>query len=136
MAELTHSLKNVPLFAGLSDRDLERLGSRMRQRRFDQGDTIVTEGEGGVGFFIIDDGTATVSVGGESVRTLGPGDYFGEMALIDGGRRSATIVADTELVCRGMTAWEFRPLVQGDPDIAWPLIEALVARLRQAEQRG
>jgi CRP/FNR family transcriptional regulator len=70
------------------------------------------------------------------VGTLGPGDYFGEIALIDNGPRSATIVATTDLRCRGMTAWEFRPFVQEHPEMAWHLLESLVARLREAEERA
>jgi CRP/FNR family cyclic AMP-dependent transcriptional regulator len=134
--ELTETLKSVPLFAGVSDRELGRIAERMSERTVPQGAAITAEGESGIGFFVIEDGTATVSVGGETVRTLGAGDHFGDIALIDGGPRSATIVADSDLRCRGMTAWEFRPLVQEHPEMAWTLLETLAARLRQAEQRA
>ena len=136
MPELAETLKSVPLFAGVSDSELGRIAERMSERTVAKGGAITAEGESGVGFFIIEDGTATVSVGGETVRTLGPGDHFGDIALIDSGPRSATIVAETDLRCRGMTAWEFRPLVQEHPEMAWTLLETLAARLRQAEQRG
>jgi CRP/FNR family cyclic AMP-dependent transcriptional regulator len=108
----------------------------MAERTFPEGHTTTTEGQGGVGFFVIEDGNAAVSIRGAIVRTLGPGDYFGEIALIDNGPRSATIVATTDLRCRGMTAWEFRPFVQEHPEVAWPLLETLVARLREAEERA
>jgi CRP-like cAMP-binding protein len=108
----------------------------MKERTFAAGDTVTTEGEGGVGFFVVEDGNATVSVRGSTVGTLGPGDHFGEIALIDKGPRSATIVADSDLRCRGMTAWEFRPLIQEHSEMAWPLLEALVARLRESEGRA
>jgi CRP/FNR family cyclic AMP-dependent transcriptional regulator len=134
--ELTETLKSVPLFAGVSDSELGRIAERMSERTVPQGQAITAEGESGIGFFVIEDGTATVSVGGETVRTLGAGDHFGDIALIDGGPRSATIVADTDLRCRGMTAWEFRPLVQEHPEMAWTLLETLASRLRQAEQRA
>jgi CRP/FNR family cyclic AMP-dependent transcriptional regulator len=136
MAEVTETLGRVPLFKKVPKKELQRLARALKERIFPQGHTITTEGEGGVGFFVIEEGTATITRGGETVRTLGPGDYFGEIALIDQGPRSATIVADTELRCHGMTAWEFRPLVQTHPEIAWPLLETLVARLRDAERRA
>ena len=136
MADITESLKAVPLFAGISDRELGRIAERMSERSIAQGESITAEGQSGVGFFVIEDGTATVSVGGETVRSLGPGDYFGEIALIDSGPRSATIVADSDLRCRGMSAWEFGPLVQEHPEMAWTLLQTLAARLREAEQRS
>jgi CRP/FNR family transcriptional regulator len=76
------------------------------------------------------------SIGGEVIRNLGPGDWFGEVALIDEGKRTATIVAGTDLRCRGMTAWEFRPFVHSHPEVAWPLLQTLAARLREAQARG
>jgi len=91
------------------------------------------EGSGGAAFFIIDSGEATVSSKGVQLATLGPGDYFGEIALIDGGPRSATVTAATDLVCYGLTFWEFRPLVEKNSAIAWKLLQALAKRLRAAE---
>jgi CRP/FNR family cyclic AMP-dependent transcriptional regulator len=136
MAEISNSLSRVPIFAGLGHKDLKQLGERMSERTFKEGDTITEQGQRGVGFFVIEEGNATVSVKGEIVRTLGPGEWFGEIALIDDGPRSATIVAGTDLRCRGMTAWEFRPFVQERPEVAWPLLETLAARLREAETRN
>ena len=135
MTEVLDAIRRVPLFTSLPERQLKRVVNVMVERLFPAGETITTEGGGGVGFFVIEAGTATVSQGGETIRTLGTGDYFGEIALIDDGPRSATIVADTELRCRGMTAWQFRPLVQENAEIAWPLLEAVTARLREAEAR-
>jgi CRP/FNR family transcriptional regulator len=97
---------------------------------------ITTEGRSGVGFFLIEDGNATVSLRGEIVRTLGPGDHFGEIALIDEGPRSATVTASTDLRCRGLAAWEFKSFVQEHPEVAWPLLETLASRLRDAEERS
>lgn len=136
MADVVEAIRRVPLFEGLPRKELERVAGNLAERTFPQGETITVEGEGGVGFFVIEEGAATVSVGGEEVRTLGPGDYFGDIALIDKGPRSATIVATTELRCHGMTAWQFRPLVQTHPEIAWPLLEALAGKLREAEARA
>jgi CRP/FNR family transcriptional regulator len=136
MAELVESLKSVSLFAGVRDKELGRLARAMRESRFNEGDAVTTEGRSGVGFFLIEEGNATVSLRGEIVRTLGPGDHFGEIALIDEGPRSATVTATTDLRCRGLAAWEFKAFVQEHPEVAWPLLETLASRLRDAEERG
>jgi CRP-like cAMP-binding protein len=95
--------------------------------------TITKEGTGGAAFFVIESGRATVSVGGQQRATLSEGDYFGEIALIDEGARSATVTAETELVCYGLTYWGFRPLVQQNATIAWNLLQTLARRLRTAQ---
>jgi CRP-like cAMP-binding protein len=133
MAEVEERLAQVPLFSGIKPKELNKLGKRMTERTFREGEEIMTEGKSGIGFFVIEDGNATVSVGGKIVRTLGPGEHFGEVALIDSGPRSATIVASTDLRCRGMSAWEFKPFVEEHPEVAWALLETLVSRLREAE---
>ena len=127
-------LQRVPLFADFERRDLERLARSFKERTFGAGTTIASEGKGGAGFFVIEEGEATVSVHGADRDKLGPGDYFGEIALIDDGSRSATVTADTELRCYGLTAWEFRPLVEGNAAIAWKLLETMAKRLRAAQQ--
>jgi CRP-like cAMP-binding protein len=127
-------LQRVPLFADFERRDLQRLARSFKERTFRAGSTIASEGKGGAGFFVIEDGEATVSVHGADRGKLGPGDYFGEIALIDDGSRSATVTADTELRCYGLTAWEFRPLVEGNAAIAWKLLETMAKRLRAAQQ--
>ena len=127
MADVEETLGRVPLFPGVKPKELKKLAERMQERSFAEGDTITTEGESGVGFFVIEDGNATVSIDGKIIRTLGPGEYFGEIALIDSGPRSATIVATTDLRCRGMTAWEFRPFVEEHPEVAWSMLETLAS---------
>ena len=134
--DLVESLKRVPIFAGVRDKELGRLAKAMRESRFNEGEAITTEGRTGVGFFLIEDGNATVSLRGEIVRTLGPGEHFGEIALIDEGPRSATVTATTDLRCRGLAAWEFKAFVQEHPEVAWPLLETLASRLRDAEERN
>ncbi len=136
MADVVETLGGVPLFQGVKKKELKKLAGRMQERSFDEGEAITTQGKSGIGFFVIEDGNATVSVDGEIVRTLGPGEYFGEVALIDSGPRSATIVATTDLRCQGLTAWEFRPFVEGHPEVAWPMLETLASRLRDAQQRS
>jgi CRP/FNR family cyclic AMP-dependent transcriptional regulator len=136
MAEVMDTLRDVPLFAGLSDKELKRVADNMVERTFSDGQEITSQDARGNWFFVIEEGTASVSKNGETVRNLGPGDYFGEIALIDRGARSATIIANGELRCQGLSAIAFRPLVQTHPEIAWPLLEALVERLRDAETRA
>jgi pyruvate,water dikinase len=126
-------IERVPLFANMSPRDVEGIAALFKERRFAAGETVTKEGAGGAAFFLIESGEAIVSVGGRQRSTLAKGDYFGEMALIDEGARSATITAGTELVCYGLTYWEFRPLVQQNATIAWNLLQTLVKRLRNAE---
>ena len=129
-------IARVPLFAGLERRELERIANSFKERRVTAGSPIASEGQSGAGFFIITDGTAKVTVGGNERASLGPGDYFGEIALIDAGTRSATITAETDMTCYGLTQWEFRPIVESESRIAWKLLQALAQKLRAAEQRS
>src|SRR6187401_2808040 len=99
-------IRRIPLFSDLTDRELMAVAGSMKERTFKAGDTVMQEGKGGVGFFVIDEGTATVSVGGGERGKLGSGDYFGEIALIADIDRTATIIADGDLRCYGMTFWD------------------------------
>jgi len=129
------AVQRVPLFAELDRREVEQIARLFKQRHFSAGETVVMEGSGGAAFFLIDSGEATVSVAGNERSTLQQGDYFGEIALIDEGTRSATITASTDLVCYGLTFWEFRPLVLGNAEIGWKLLQSLAKKLRAAELR-
>ena len=129
-------LQRVPLFAELEPRELERLSGSFKERIFGSGETVATEGEGGAGFFVIESGEAVVRVGGDERGRLGPGDYFGDIAMIDQGDRTATIEAESDLMTYGLTFWDFRPLVESDARIAWPLLQAMAKRLRAAEAEG
>jgi CRP-like cAMP-binding protein len=131
----TELIQKVPLFADLDKNELDMLTRSFKERTFQAGQTVAEEGSGGVGFFVIADGTAKVVVHGQERGTLGPGDYFGEIALIDEGARSATITAESDLRCYGLTSWEFRPLVEMNASIAWKLLQAMAKQLRAAEQR-
>ena len=127
-------LRRVPLFADLSRRESQQIARLFKERRFAEGETVVREGSGGAAFFLVDSGEATVSVAGKQRATLKPGDYFGEIALIDEGARMATITASSELVCYGLTYWDFRPLVQENGAIGWKLLQSLAKKLRDAHQ--
>ena len=131
----TEMLSTVPLFSGLERRDLERIADSFKERKYSAGDTIAGEGQGGAGFFVIEEGTARVTVQDQERGTLGPGDYFGEIALIDEGARTATVTADSDMTCYAMTFWEFRPIVETDARIAWKLVQALAHKLRESEAR-
>lgn len=130
---LGESLGQVSLFADLAPADRDAIAGLCTERVFAAGETVTKEGSDAAAFYLIDAGTATVSVRGAFRRTLGPGQYFGEIALVDQGARSATVTADTELVCRGITLWDFRPLVQNSPSIAWTLLRTLARMLRERD---
>ena len=136
MAAPQELVQQVPLFSSLGKKELQTLANSMKERIFDPGDTISKEGQSGVGFFIIEDGEASVTVGGDELRTLGSGDYFGEVALIDDGARTATITAKTELKTYGITSWEFRPLIEQNAELAWKMLQTMAKRLREAEKRS
>jgi CRP-like cAMP-binding protein len=121
----TNLLENVPLFSDLKGKDLKRLSQAMHERRADAGETVTEEGKKGVGFFVIESGTARVTVNGQEKRTLGPGDYFGEIALISDVPRTATVTAETPLRCWGLAPWDFRPLVENNATIAWKLLDSI-----------
>jgi CRP-like cAMP-binding protein len=127
--DATQLLQRVPLFSGLDPRELETIARTVHERTFEAGDTVAQQGEGGVGFFVIRDGEAKVEIDGSEIRRLGPGDHFGEIALIAEGPRTATVTAESQLRCYGLTPWEFRPLVQTNASIAWKLLQALAQRL-------
>jgi CRP/FNR family transcriptional regulator, cyclic AMP receptor protein len=125
--------QRVPMFEHLSDKELKTLAANFTERSFQTGQELTSEGQGAAGFFVIETGEADVAVDGDPRRTLGPGDYFGEIALIDGGRRTATVTAVSDGKCYGLTPWQFRPLVEEHGTIAWTLLEALAAKIRELE---
>ena len=136
MAAPRELLRSVPLFAELDDKHLDQLADEFSKRTFSSGDTIATEGEGGRTFFVIEDGHATVSINGRDVGALGPGDSFGEIALIDREPRSASITAATDMTAYMLPIWSFRPIVESSPEMLWTLLEGLAGRLRAAEHRA
>jgi len=127
------ALPGVALFAGLDEEEVAAVARLFKVRRFGAGETVIREGSGGAAFFLIDSGEAIVSIRGVERGTLGPGDYFGEIALIDEGQRMATITAASDLVCHGLTYWEFKPWVQRNGTIGWKLLESMAGMLRDAQ---
>jgi CRP/FNR family cyclic AMP-dependent transcriptional regulator len=136
MSQLAEDLAHVPLFSDLNKRQLRKLSSGFKEKSFSPGRTVVREGHmDGVGFFVIAEGTAAVSVGGSNVATIGPGEYFGELAMITEKARGATVTAETPLRCLVMTFWEFRRLAKSDPDISWKLVQHLAGMLTEDRAR-
>jgi CRP-like cAMP-binding protein len=130
--ETVSRLANVPLFSECSQRDLQTISRVVREITHGAGTVIAREGDPGVGLFIILDGTADVSIGGRKKASLGPGDFFGEIALLDGGPRTATVTAKTDVTLLGLTEWVFRGLMVEHPSIALKTLQQMAARLRGA----
>jgi len=124
MTDVVDLLASVPLFSSLDRKELQRLAKDFSERTFPAGAVVVREGdEHGVGFFVVVEGEGIVTVGGKEVDRVGPGSYFGEVALISDRKRTATITASTELKTLVMTFWDFRAFVKGDAEVAWKLLE-------------
>ena len=137
MSTALEAIDRCALFASLSVKERKKLADDLRERRYSAGDEMTSEDQGGVGFFIIGEGTADVSVGGDThAKRLGPGDAFGEMALITGLHRSARITAESDVQCWVLSQWHFKPLVLEHPQLAWALLETLALRVRETQLRG
>ncbi|MCW3032727.1 MAG: family transcriptional regulator, cyclic receptor protein [Solirubrobacteraceae bacterium] len=133
MAVELEYLRNVRFLAPLKDRDMQRLADSMREHSVAAGKAIVTQGDGAIAFFVLLDGNATVTVDGKVRRTLGPGDHFGEIALVlPDTARTATVTADTDVRLGAMTSWNFKPFIAEHPEVTWPLLETLAQRLADA----
>lgn len=137
MAARADLLAASPLFSHLSPKTLETIARPMAERTFPAGAEIVTEGEGGIGFFVITAGKAEVVHPGENAprATLGPGAAFGEIALLDGGPRSATVRAATAVTCLILTRWDFLAALRSDAEMGVELAEAMAKRIRDLEAR-
>jgi CRP-like cAMP-binding protein len=130
-------LAGVPLFSMLPEQEVAELARRAHELTVPAGTVVTDVDKAGVSFGVIVDGQATVNVGGRPVRTLGPGDYFGEMAVIDESfrYRSAKITAETELRCLMFAKWGFRHFAMSHPQTVWALLEVMAQRVRDAESR-
>src|ERR1700674_5025480 len=126
-------LKSAKLFTGLPDKELKSIEKELKLITQPAGHDIVVKGGSGVGFMIITAGTVTVTTSQGKQRKLGPGDSFGEMALLDHGGRSASIKADTEVTMATIPEWNFKSFLKEHPEVAYRLLQALSQRVRQAE---
>jgi CRP/FNR family transcriptional regulator, cyclic AMP receptor protein len=125
-------LSEVPIFSELTKKELEALSRNAKEVRHREGAVLAREGESGLGFFLIVDGTATVSVGGRPRKKMREGDFFGEISLLDNGPRTATVTAETPVQLLGLTQWGFKRLVEGNPGIATKMLKTMASRLRAA----
>jgi CRP/FNR family cyclic AMP-dependent transcriptional regulator len=126
-------LKQAKLLQGLPDSELRSLQKQVKMVKHPAGQHIMVRGDGGVGFMIITDGTVTVTTVKGKDRKLGPGDSFGEMALLDQEGRSASVTADTEVTLATIPEWNFKPFLKEHPEVAYRLLQTLSRRVRQAE---
>lgn len=127
-------IRSVPLFSEYGDKELQRVAAIAKEVEFPAGKVIAKQGESGVGFHMIAEGEATVSVDGVDHATLGPGSYFGEISLIDGGLRSATVTAATDMKTVSLTSWDFNALLDQFPELTRTLLIQLCRRLRTVEK--
>ena len=126
------ALAKVPLFSGLDAKHLDKLAKDFSERRFDAGSVVVRQGDDhSVGFFVIANGEAAVSIDGKEVGMLHAGDEFGAIALISDRVRTATVTAKTDLVTYVMTLWDFRSFVQADNEVSWKLLQQLAGMLHR-----
>jgi CRP/FNR family transcriptional regulator, cyclic AMP receptor protein len=131
----TESLRRVPLFSGLDRKELELLAKLAKEQRYETGATIVKSGAGGHGLYIIKEGNVSVVRDGQKVASMGPGQFFGEISVLDGGPRTADVKADTDTVCLTLISWEIKPLLMDNAAISYKMLLEMVKRLRsQAPQ--
>ncbi len=123
----------VPFFSGLDDKKRKSIASQGKELSYKAGDTIVDEGAMGVGFYLILDGKAEVRKGGRILATLGKGQFFGEMSLIDEQPRSADVVAVSPTKCWALSSWAFASMVKTNPEIPMTMLKEMVKRLRAAQ---
>ena len=126
-------LTAIDLFAGLSKRDAKKFLARSREVTHAKGKRVTGEGDPGYGFHLILTGRATVSQDGRTIRTLGEGDYFGEISMIDGRPRSATVTVDEDVRALALDHADFEKLLDEQPDVARGMLKTLCSRLREAE---
>ncbi len=130
----TELLSKVPIFSELSKKELQGIADAVKEVTHEQGAVLAREGDSGIGFFLIVDGTARAEVGGRARTRMGPGDFFGEISLLDGGPRTATVIAETSLTTLGLTQWVFKSLVENNPSIASKMLKVMASRLRSSSK--
>jgi CRP-like cAMP-binding protein len=128
-------LAHVPLFAGCSPENIERLADASGEQRFAPGQLIVKQGQVGNGLFLVVSGEVRVTAGDGDLARLGPGETLGELSVIDQQPRSATAIAEGETVCLALASWDLIAMLERDPSLAMNLLRTLASRLRQADAR-
>ncbi len=131
---VTELLSQVPIFEGLSKKELQTIAASGKEVTHRDGSVLAREGDSGVGFFLITQGSAKVDVGGRSRGTLREGDFFGEISLLDQGPRTATVTAAGEVTTFGLTSWVFKRLIEQNPSIASKMLKVMAQRLRSSSK--
>lgn len=127
-------LAAVPLFKGLSKKELQLVARLAKEQRYAKGTNIVEMGAPGHGLYIITTGAASVLRDGRTVARLKPGDFFGEVAMLDAGARTATVQADADTVCLTLASWEIKPLLMDHAGITYKMLQEVVRRLREGQR--
>ncbi len=127
-------LAKASLWSGLDKKDLKFIAKMSKEREYDAGSTIVEKGEGGVGFYLILNGLVEIKSNGTTLAKLGPGQFFGEMSVIDNQPRSANVVAVEPSKCLILSAWSFNALITEHPKIALKILQEFVRRLRDTNK--
>jgi CRP-like cAMP-binding protein len=126
----TESLRKVPMFSGLDKKELDMLGKLIKEQSYGPGATIVKSGAGGHGLYIIKEGQVSIIQNGRTVATMGPGQFFGEISVLDGGLRTADVRADADTVCLTLISWEVKPLLMENASLTYKMLLEMVKRLR------
>jgi CRP-like cAMP-binding protein len=134
--ELEQRMTTIPLLAGLNGRVRKRLVAVGKQRTYAANEAIVEEDQVGTALYIVLSGSVRVERGGTEIGRLGSGDFFGELALIEQHARSASVIANEETECLLFPAWEFTALLAEHPEIAVPIMKALIDRIHRREHHG
>jgi CRP-like cAMP-binding protein len=137
MPSVADELKRVPLFSGLSQRQLKQLAKDFHERKVKPGTELIRQGEmSGIDCFVIAEGEAAVKVDGNEVARMGPGDYFGELALVSERVRTASVVALTPMRCHTIQFWNFRKFAKTNPDVTWKLLQHVTDLLIEERERA
>ncbi|MBW3665571.1 MAG: cyclic nucleotide-binding domain-containing protein [Actinobacteria bacterium] len=135
MRDYLDHLAQVPLFSRCDKNELKAIARRATELRFEPGRQLVKEGRQGVEFFVIVSGKATVTRGGTEIASLGPGDFFGELALLDNEPRSASVTVDTPMEALVIDAREFRSLLEDAPQLTFKVLAGMARRIRDLDDR-
>jgi CRP-like cAMP-binding protein len=127
-------LQKAPLWSGLTEKELKVIARSFKELKYESGDIIVRKGEAGVGFYLMAEGTVEVRSDGKVLSKLGPGQFFGEMSVLDGQPRSADVVALEPSRCLAMSSWSFKSIVSEHPKMALKMLQEFVRRLRMNAQ--
>jgi CRP/FNR family transcriptional regulator, cyclic AMP receptor protein len=136
MCDQAELLSKVPLFSTVPSDHLRALARTADDVTYEPGTRLASQDDLGVMFFTVIEGQVDVVLNGKPIKHLGPGEYFGEMSIIDRAPRSADVVAASKVRCLVFPQWEFRPFLKEHPDVAWALLEVLVARLRETQREA